>query len=161
VTDEGEAETVKWVEEKGAKYAYGYDRGGKLASYFKVSGIPAAVLVDAKGIVVWQGHPSGVTDALIEKAVAGALAKELAGLPERDAVEALLAELDANKEAAAVIKAQKQVAKLRASELSKRKELEAAMADLAKISKANSGNFAGKQAEEFLNELKERARAGR
>jgi hypothetical protein len=233
VTDEGEAETVKWVEEKGAKYAYGYDRGGKLASYFKVSGIPAAVLVDAKGIVVWQGHPSGVTDALIEKAVAGALPKPqwewpastkavkaallkrqykaaldeaaklteadggpgitqairsivesrvaglkstyasgdflgtetaggaLAGLPERDAVEALLAELDANKDAAAVIKAQKQVAKLRASELSKRKELEAAMADLAKISKANAGNFAGKQADEFLNELKERARAGR
>jgi len=237
VTDEGEAETVKWVEEKGAKYAYGYDRGGKLASYFKVSGIPAAVLVDAKGIVVWQGHPSGVTDALIEKAVAGALpkpqwewpastkavkaallkrqyktaldeatklteadggpgivqairsivesrvaglkstyssgdflgtetaggalSKELAGLPERDAVDALLAELAANKDAAAVIKAQKQVAKLRASELSKRKELEAAMADLAKISKANAGNFAGKQADEFLNELKERARAGR
>ena len=43
MTDEGEAETVKWVEEKGAKYAYGYDRGGKLASYFKGSGIPAAV----------------------------------------------------------------------------------------------------------------------
>lgn len=237
MTDEGEAETVKWVEDKGAKYAYGYDRGGKLASYFKVSGIPAAVLVDAKGVVVWQGHPANVSDALIEKAVAGALpkpqwewpastkavkaallkrqyktaldeaaklteadggpgisqairsmvesrvaglkatyasgdflgtetagtalAKELAGLPDKEAVEAVLAELAANKDAGAVIKAQKQIAKLRASELSKRKELEAAMADLAKLSKAQAGNFAGKQADEFLNELKERMRASR
>jgi hypothetical protein len=234
VTDEGVAETVKWVEEKGAKYAYGYDKGGKLASYFKVSGIPAAVLVDAKGIVLWQGHPASLSEALIEKAVAGALpkpqwewapstkavkaallkrqykaaldecaklteadsgpaiaqairtivesrvaglkstyasgdyfgtetaaaalAKELAGLPEKDAVVAVQAELDANKDAPAIIKAQKQIAKLRAAELSKRKEQDAAMEDLAKISKAQAGNFAGKQADEFLSELKERRR---
>lgn len=77
MTNEGESDTVKWVADKGAKYAYAYDRGDKLKRFFGVSGIPAAALVDAKGKVIWQGHPSSLDESVIAKAVSGALPKPL------------------------------------------------------------------------------------
>jgi hypothetical protein len=75
VTSEGVKDTEKWVAEKGAKYAYGYDKGGKLAGYFKIPGQPHAVLLDPSGKVVWDGHPGGLSGAIIEKALVGALPK--------------------------------------------------------------------------------------
>lgn len=75
VTSEGASDTERWVADKGAKYAYGYDKSGKLSSYFGVTGIPAAVLLDPSGKVVWQGHPGGLDGTTIEKALAGALPK--------------------------------------------------------------------------------------
>jgi hypothetical protein len=77
VTDEPAKLTEPWVEKKGAKYAYAYDKGGKLARYFGVGGIPHAVLVDASGKIAWSGHPGALDDRTIEKAVAGALPKPL------------------------------------------------------------------------------------
>ena len=76
MTGEGKSSTDKWIEEKGAKYAYGYDRAGKLARYFGVRGIPHAVLVGADGTVLYSGSASGF-EPLLEKAVAGALPKPL------------------------------------------------------------------------------------
>jgi len=55
------------------KYAYAYDKGGKLARFFGVSGIPHSVLVDGNGTVVWAGHPAGLTDSLITQATQGTL----------------------------------------------------------------------------------------
>jgi thioredoxin-like negative regulator of GroEL len=77
VTQEGTSETEKWVANKGAKYAYAYDKGGKLARYFGVEGIPDAVLVDAMGKVVWRGHPGGLEESTIGSALQGALPKPL------------------------------------------------------------------------------------
>jgi len=232
VTSEGEADTVKWVESKGAKYAYGYDKSKKLSSYFGISGIPAAVLIDAKGVVVWQGHPGSLPETALAKACEGALpkplwewapatktvkaallkrqyktaldeagklteadggpqilsaiqqviggrvsgledayskgdylgtetagaalVKELAGLPEKDKVDAVLAKLAANKEAGPLLKAQKQVAKIRAAELSKRKEREAAVEDLAKIEKQFPGTFVASEAADLAKAIKAR-----
>lgn len=75
VTSEGASETVKWIAEKGAKYAYGYDKGGKLSAYCGVSGIPHAVLFDPSGKAVWHGHPSELQSSTIDKALVGALPK--------------------------------------------------------------------------------------
>ena len=75
VTSEGASDTEKWITDKGAKYAYGYDKSGKLSSYFGVSGIPHAVLFDASGKVVWDGHPASLDAATIDKALKGALLK--------------------------------------------------------------------------------------
>ncbi len=77
MTDEPKKDTEAFVEKTGAKYAYAYDKGGKLKSYFGISGIPHAVLVDPTGTVVWEGHPGGLDAATIQKHLAGALEKPL------------------------------------------------------------------------------------
>lgn len=75
MTGEGKRDTEPWIESKGAKYAYAYDKGGALARFFGVGGIPDAILVDPQGKVVWRGHPMGLKDGDIEKALKGALPK--------------------------------------------------------------------------------------
>lgn len=75
MTDEGKGDTEKWIESKGAKYPYGYDKGGKIQSFFGISGIPHSVLLDATGTVVWRGHPSELTAETIEKSLVGTLAQ--------------------------------------------------------------------------------------
>jgi AhpC/TSA family len=72
VTSESKADTEPWVEEKEAAYPYAYDKGGKLSAALGVSGIPAAFLVNPKGIVVWKGHPSGLRAGIIEEHIKGA-----------------------------------------------------------------------------------------
>jgi len=71
------ADTEKCVESKGAKYAYAYDKGGKLARHFGVQGIPHAVLIDASGTEAWTGHPAKLAKKTIEGALVGALQKPL------------------------------------------------------------------------------------
>lgn len=73
VTSEGVGQTEPWIEEKGAKYAYAYDKGSQLSRWAGVTGIPNALLVDPSGRVVWQGNPGGLTNDTIERALAGAL----------------------------------------------------------------------------------------
>ena len=73
VTDEGTGPTEKFMEDYGVEYAVAYDKGGKLARWFGVRGIPDAALVDPSGTVVWKGHPGNLTSADIEKALDGAL----------------------------------------------------------------------------------------
>ncbi len=77
VTGEGKGDTEKWIDTKGAKYAYGYDKGGALARYFGVNGIPHVVLIDANGIIVYAGSAGGYTQEQLRKATAGALPKPL------------------------------------------------------------------------------------
>lgn len=77
VTSEGSGPTEKWVAKKKAAYAYGYDKGGVLARELGVSGIPAAVLVDPSGKIVWQGHPGSLSSNLIEEHIKGAIQKPL------------------------------------------------------------------------------------
>mgnify|MGYP001617325885 FL=1 len=237
MTDEGVSDTEKWVASKGAKYAYAYDKGGALSRYFGVSGIPHAVLIDASGTVVWDGHPGSVDTALIETATKGALTKplwewtgaakpvkaallkraykealdaaaklgeadngpqikaaiegivksridgmqsdytagnylgaqtaaselstQLKGLPEMDAALKLAADIAANKDAQPILKAQRQVAKIRAGDLAKRKEIEAAIEDLKKIMRAAPGSYAAKEAEALVTDLNKKKDANK
>lgn len=73
MTSEGEGQTTPWIEKHGARYAYGYDKGGKLKTALGIGGIPAAVLVNPSGTIVWEGHPSRLTNAIVAKAVTGAI----------------------------------------------------------------------------------------
>lgn len=231
VTDEGASETEKWVEAKGAKYAYAYDKGGKLARHFGVQGIPHAVLVDASGTVVWTGHPGqleesklssslkgsfskplwdwspatkGVKGALMKRsfkaaleqagkldeadgrteilsaiegivktraedlrksfeqgdflgaqAQAGAMQKELAGLPEAEEAGKVIATITADKNAQTVIKGQQKIAKIRAGDNSKGKEIVAAIDSLRKVKKEYPGTIVEKEADELIAQLTE------
>ncbi len=77
MTDEGKEDTEKWVAAHHAEYAYAYDKGGKLARFFGVRGIPYSVLVDAEGTVVWKGSPTRLNDEIVKTAIQGALGKPL------------------------------------------------------------------------------------
>jgi hypothetical protein len=81
VTGEGKKDTEPWITDKKVKYAYAYDKGGKLASKLGVSGIPHAFLVNAQGKIVWDGHPSELDDKTIQAAIDGALPSPLFDLP--------------------------------------------------------------------------------
>lgn len=75
VTDESPSLTKPWISANKATYAYAYDPGSELSRIFKVSSIPRAVIVGADGTVLFNGHPAEVDDALLAKAVEGAVAK--------------------------------------------------------------------------------------
>ena len=77
MTNESAGQTEDFIEDTGAKYAYAYDKGGKLQRWFGVSGIPHAILVDPTGMIVWRGHPGKLTGADIEPALKGSLATPL------------------------------------------------------------------------------------
>lgn len=98
VTSEGTGPTEKWVEEKGAKYAYAYDKSSALSKFCGVTGIPNAVLVDPSGRIVWQGGPGGLTDDVIEKALVGALKTPMYEWPsDASAVRSALAKSQMKK----------------------------------------------------------------
>lgn len=82
VTDEAKGPTEKWVKDKGAKYGYAYDKGGKFSRLAQVTGIPHVVLVDATGKVVYKGGAGGYSEDLLKQATAGALKKPLWELPK-------------------------------------------------------------------------------
>lgn len=77
MTGEGVKETEKWIAEKGAKYAYAYDKGMKVMTAFGLGAYPSVVLIGADGVVLHAGSAGGATDKLIEKALVGALPKPL------------------------------------------------------------------------------------
>lgn len=81
MTSESEAETVPWIQNKQAKYAYAYDKGGKVARFFGVSGIPHAVLIDPNGKVVWTGSPFTLNDEIVQASLNGALLQPLFDWP--------------------------------------------------------------------------------
>lgn len=75
MTDEGVKDTEGFVSATGMTYGYAYDKGGKLKNWAGVSGIPHALLVDATGKVVWDGHPGSLDEKTIQSALVGALTK--------------------------------------------------------------------------------------
>lgn len=82
MTSEGRQKTEQWIESKGAEYAYAYDQGGKLKGWFGIRGIPHAVLVDATGTIAWRGHPSKLTNEIVEESLGGALRLPIWEWPE-------------------------------------------------------------------------------
>lgn len=85
MTGEGTKETEPWIAEKGAKYAYAYDKGGKLMQHFGLSGLPSAILVGADGTVLYAQSGGTPSEKLIEQAVQGALSRAMPDWPESTA----------------------------------------------------------------------------
>lgn len=63
------------MKDLGGKYAYAYERSGKLMGELGCSGYPSAALVNASGMVIWVGHPASIPNNLIQDAIKGALPK--------------------------------------------------------------------------------------
>jgi len=82
VTSESPSQTEPWVAKHGMKYAYAYDKGSALFRGVGATGYPSAVLVDAKGTIVYAGHPASINDGVIEKALDGALSKPIFEWPK-------------------------------------------------------------------------------
>jgi len=73
VTSEPEDPTAKYMEETGAKMAVAYETSSKSMEAYGFRGYPSAALIDPKGILVWKGHPSRLTDEIIEQHIKGAV----------------------------------------------------------------------------------------
>lgn len=232
VTNEGAKLTEDWIDSKGARYAYAYDRSGKLMNDFGVKGIPDAVLIDSSGTVVWRGHPGALEKTRLEAALEGALktpmwewgpdargvrkavsrgdlaraleeaagvesvpdlkdqiqalitrrmttldarkaegdflsaselaeelTKGLSGLPEGERARTLAAEIAADEEAQRVIKAQRRVAKIRASDPTNSKKIAAAVEDLRDLAREYSGTYVETEADALIAKLEERLKA--
>jgi len=75
VTAETPKDTDPWMKSLDGKYAYAYERSGKLMSELGCNGYPSAALVNASGMVIWVGHPASIPNNLIQEAIQGALPK--------------------------------------------------------------------------------------
>lgn len=84
VTMDKPADAEPWIAKHKARYAYGYDRSGKLHDFFRIqkTGIPFSVLVDPFGTILWSGHPMGLKEAQVERALAGVLTPPIWSWPE-------------------------------------------------------------------------------
>lgn len=82
MTSEPEGLTEKWIEQHDVKYAYAYDKGGKLSRELGVSGIPHAFLMNPTGEIVWRGHPGNLQAGMIEPHLAGALSLPIGNWPD-------------------------------------------------------------------------------
>ncbi len=69
-TNEDRPVVEKFLKDLPIHYHVAFDKNGALSKHFKVRGIPHAFLANAKGVIVWQGHPMSLREADIEKALA-------------------------------------------------------------------------------------------
>lgn len=92
VTREEIFATQSWAADKGVSYGYAFDREG-LSAALGVRGLPRAVLVDPRGVVVWRGRPADLTSDLIQATLRTAIDVPMWEWPEEAQVlrEAILA----------------------------------------------------------------------
>jgi hypothetical protein len=76
VTDESDSLYVPYIEKNKITYAIAQANAAQLYS----GGIPHAFLIDAKGIIAWEGHPGELQHSQIEAALKGA--RQAGGLPD-------------------------------------------------------------------------------
>jgi hypothetical protein len=74
---DGKAKTEAWIEKHGAEYAYSYFDGNVLSNAVNHRAWPHAALIAPDGTILWTGHPSGITDSMIEQYIEGAITKPL------------------------------------------------------------------------------------
>lgn len=67
VSNESPAKVRDFMKTLPMNYTVAIDATDSLGRGFGVTGIPHALVVDKTGKVVWEGHPMGLTDAVIEK----------------------------------------------------------------------------------------------
>ncbi len=70
LSDEEPEKVRKFVEGNG--YSVRSAAGSSSNRAYGVSGIPASVLIDPKGTIVWRGHPASLSDGKIKEALKGA-----------------------------------------------------------------------------------------
>ena len=66
LTKSAAAELADFTEPK-IGFASGVDTKGKLATAAGVTSVPCVMLVDPKGIVLYQGHPAALTEARLQE----------------------------------------------------------------------------------------------
>lgn len=74
--------TVEWMDKGRAEYAYAFDPLDKLYYAIGAPPIPACLLVDPHGTILFGGYPEDLKDEVIEKAAADALTEPLFQWPE-------------------------------------------------------------------------------
>lgn len=107
-----------WAKDKGATFAFFVDDGGATTNAYGVTGYPSSVILGPDGKVQWQGHPSSLTDQIVEKALENVIlrfgypfpkefAKVKGKIDKKDFAGALTAldAIDAAKEADAEVSA--------------------------------------------------------
>lgn len=97
-------------------------------------------------------------DYLAARDLAGALRKQLAGLPEAAEASKVLETIAADKSAKAVMTAQKRLAKLRGERIRKRKDAEKVIKQLHKLVRKLPGTHVEAEARKLIDELRERSR---
>jgi hypothetical protein len=83
VSNEPKKLVMETVQKTERKYAIAIIKGEKTDAFYGVRGFPSAYLLDARGRVIWSGHPG----ALEEKTIADALAKSAVVAPLPDALK--------------------------------------------------------------------------
>jgi len=73
---------------KGMEYYSAIDTRGRLQATVGVRGIPNVMIIDPQGIVCWQGHPTNLSESVIDKLIED-YAKKLGNVPSNQ-VEVLL-----------------------------------------------------------------------
>lgn len=58
-----------WAKDKGAKFAFFVDDGGATTTAYGVTGYPSSVILGPDGKVIWKGHPSSLSEKLVEQAL--------------------------------------------------------------------------------------------
>ncbi len=69
LSDEPEA-TVRKLTTPKMEYYSAIDTRGRTAAAAQVRGIPHGLLIDPRGIVRWEGHPAGLTEASLQRLLA-------------------------------------------------------------------------------------------
>ncbi len=144
VTSEGAAKTEPWIAKHKATYGYAYDRSGSLMRELGGTGYPSAALITPDGMIAWTGHPSGLNDVLIEKALEGALKKPVWDWPSQ--AKPVVSALAKKKYAKAISTARKLALKSQDEELDAIGNAIEAMVKskvLAARKKFNEGDFLG------------------
>jgi hypothetical protein len=148
---------------KGAKsallkraYKSALDQAAKLDA---ASGGPE-IVASIQGVV--QGRVDGLRgsfdkgDFLRAQTEAEALQKELVGLPQLEEATKVLGAIAADKSAQTVIKGQQKLAKIRAGEPSKKKEISAAIESARKLKQDYPGTYVEQDADALITQLGER-----
>jgi hypothetical protein len=94
LSDEGSELVGPYVDELGITVRVG--AGSKANEAFKVKGYPSAAVIDAKGNLAWFGHPSSLSNGIVEDALKGAKPRSanfLAFLPKTAAEGRVAAQL--------------------------------------------------------------------
>jgi hypothetical protein len=157
-----------------SKPVYEWPNAAKGVARSLVKGDFAGALAGAKALSEADGGPevvaqvSGLIDARVTQVEGwlkagnfldvleggGPLAKGLGDHEHAAKVAAMVAQVEADKQAKPVLEAQKRIRKLRAKDPSKRKEIEAQMEDLEKLRGDMRGTYAAEEAGAYLDQLR-------
>lgn len=74
-------EAPQWIEERGANFAYAYERGDELTRFAHARTFPRALVLDPTGEVMWAGHAGQLDAEAVAPHVEGGLPRPLFEYP--------------------------------------------------------------------------------